>query len=522
MDKPQARAAGSQSSSPTFPQEIFDQIIDWVAIAQDTIPTLKTCTLVCQAWLDYGRTHLFREMKFPLEFPKTGTEYISSHIRSPIVREQWKERVAVERSVRALKNLVMMMDSAMSESKTSLKPWSLYTRRLTISGYFPSTLLIENEMLNLLSLTFTSLEFLEIRHTNTTPKPMAERPLAGTDSDNTNTSANVNANATKSTVSLFFGLLERNSSTLQSLVLQDVIFASVFYLVECLSILMKADNATLHSLSLREVIFDSTNDGSTGTKLDGFLSNQSTFRCGNTTGLRTLNLDGASDEGSRMQRYTLLPAFFGHSKSLFDISCLRNLSMHLSREDDITTLHDILSYDHCQITHVQLKFARIYGIAALQPNHIPAFNYLESLTHLQIMFAGFYGDRDIQLLQSILQNLESLFTNLHFLSIAFTPTALTSPPWKIKMDVRRLFQKPDLKELLSGVDSCLARALPVKTRKGPGLEKVEILLSRRFKPEVEDIELVKGCLPKCSELQQLKVCFTEMVDSFWFQVAAYQ
>lgn len=52
----------SPAVSPRFPQELFDEVIDNL---RDDMATLKSCSLVCQAWIRTTSIHLFRSLFWP-------------------------------------------------------------------------------------------------------------------------------------------------------------------------------------------------------------------------------------------------------------------------------------------------------------------------------------------------------------------------------------------------------------------------------------------------------------------------
>ncbi|KAJ4470918.1 hypothetical protein J3R30DRAFT_1138131 [Lentinula aciculospora] len=50
-----------------IPQEIFDLCIDWLE-ASKSLPSLKTCTLVCSSWLPRARYHIFCRLSIDFRF----------------------------------------------------------------------------------------------------------------------------------------------------------------------------------------------------------------------------------------------------------------------------------------------------------------------------------------------------------------------------------------------------------------------------------------------------------------------
>ncbi|KAJ3784054.1 hypothetical protein GGU11DRAFT_565269 [Lentinula aff. detonsa] len=70
----------SSSMSAMVPQEIFDLCIDWLeASHESSLPTLKTCTLICSSWLPRARYHIFRRLSvdFRFRFRETLPELIN-------------------------------------------------------------------------------------------------------------------------------------------------------------------------------------------------------------------------------------------------------------------------------------------------------------------------------------------------------------------------------------------------------------------------------------------------------------
>lgn len=65
-------------AQPTFPQEVVDELIDWVGVSSvgQGDPHLRSCSLVARSWVQRSRKHLFHDIEL------TSAPSISSWIRN--------------------------------------------------------------------------------------------------------------------------------------------------------------------------------------------------------------------------------------------------------------------------------------------------------------------------------------------------------------------------------------------------------------------------------------------------------
>ena len=86
---------------PTFPQEVIDDLIDWVSVgsAGQRDPHLRCCSLVARGWVHRGRLHLFRNIELAstndisswIRNVRPGVDGVSGYVRKLWLNSSWDQ-----------------------------------------------------------------------------------------------------------------------------------------------------------------------------------------------------------------------------------------------------------------------------------------------------------------------------------------------------------------------------------------------------------------------------------------------
>ncbi|KAK7439788.1 hypothetical protein VKT23_017363 [Stygiomarasmius scandens] len=328
----------SLSDIPELPQELIDIIIDYAA--QTSVPTLKSCSLVCHAWLPRARAHIFREISLPF------------------IREQgvsYEQLIAKMRS--SLQCLADMSAASPSPS-------------LSRSFHFPSiadlaqSLVLPPKLPHFVPDTFFLLHpFTSLRHIAVTGEFGMLVAVTFVESES------------------FSTFLERNSGSLETLKLRGITFNKVVDLVRLLTSL---DLPKLRQLTLQwfQFLSDPTvqaNDvrNFMDSELNPFSSSSPMQRkC-------KLKLDTLNIELDILQREAFFE-FLTHQNSPLDLTCLKTLI--------IAPIFDMLESYTPLFEHVGTTLTRlIISMTDLSnpgqdPTPVQGHNlsYLQKLAHLEL------------------------------------------------------------------------------------------------------------------------------------------
>ena len=103
---------------PVFPQEVIDDLIDWVSVssAGQRDPHLRSCSLVARNWVQRGRRHLFHSIELAsatdisnwIRNVRPGVDGVSGHVRKLWLNsswEQWSRRFPSVEHLRSFKRV---------------------------------------------------------------------------------------------------------------------------------------------------------------------------------------------------------------------------------------------------------------------------------------------------------------------------------------------------------------------------------------------------------------------------------
>ena len=86
---------------PTFPQEVVDDLIDWVSVssAGQRDPHLRSCSLVARSWVRRGRRHLFHSIELAsttdisswIRNVRPGVDGVSGYVRKLWLNSSWDQ-----------------------------------------------------------------------------------------------------------------------------------------------------------------------------------------------------------------------------------------------------------------------------------------------------------------------------------------------------------------------------------------------------------------------------------------------
>jgi len=86
---------------PTFPQEVIDDLIDWVSVisAEQRDPHLRSCSLVARSWVHRGQRHLFHSIELAsttdisnwIRNIRPGAGGVSGYVRKLWLNSSWDQ-----------------------------------------------------------------------------------------------------------------------------------------------------------------------------------------------------------------------------------------------------------------------------------------------------------------------------------------------------------------------------------------------------------------------------------------------
>ncbi|KAK7461861.1 hypothetical protein VKT23_008291 [Stygiomarasmius scandens] len=360
---------------PAIPLEVIGEIIDY---AQGSVPTLKTCTLVCHAWLPRARRHLFCEITLP---PRSVLTPMSS---------QKDFQMAVSELV-----------TTITSPRVSIRPpVGLLTRKLTLGTVFGHEEDVKSlsECGVLRNLPFTRLETVVF-----TSLAYDEQHLGADD--------------------LLATFLQQN----QGIKSFGLHYCSLPYdprsIFEVFSMLAGLDRPALQSLSLRGNHCVGFNIALWRMLFDAYVE----YRDRHTTRLESLEL---SFRDSNLAP-ALLEALFLHPKSFFDIGTLRTLTL-IPQLPNLSDYLRIIMHDRCNV-----HFIRVALVSDSPIHDLSVLARLESLVELELVVLSWFWTNALVHLFKVLESLTP-GPNLRRISLIFRPDYCVENPTN-RRDVTRLF-----------------------------------------------------------------------------------